>query len=73
VDPGPVHDQTDLDDPRPGYPRQLRVRLRAGVPGQGRREGLPAVRRDLVASLLFMAIFAGRRNVPLAGADRLIG
>ena len=72
VDARPVHDQPDLDDPLPDHPHQLRVRLREGAPRKlAGKVALPfAV--NLVANLLFMPIFAGLRNVPLAAADIVI-
>lgn len=58
VDARPVHDQPDLDDPLPDHPRQLRLRVRSGVPGQAvvvdrraiRRQprGQPALHADLL-------------------------
>ena len=72
VDAGPVHNQPDLDDPLSDHPRQLRVHLRAIVPGKvGWKVAVPFA-INLVTNLLFMPIFAGLRNVSLACVDILI-
>ena len=69
VDTCPCDHQPDLDDPLPDHPRQLRIRVRARV-FQGKvgwKVALPFA-INLVANLLFMPIFSGLRNVPLAAA-----
>ena len=72
VDASPLDDQPDLDDPLPDHPRQLRLRVRTGVSGQGRWKIALPFAINLVANLLFMPIFSGLRNVPLAAADIVI-
>ena len=68
MDARPGDHQPDLDDPLPDHPRQLRLRVRAGVSAQGSAGWSPLpFAINLVANLLFMPIFAGLRNVPLGG------
>ena len=61
-----------MDDSLPDHSYQLRIRFHAGFQGKvGWKVAVPFA-INLVANLLFMPIFAGLRNVPLAAADILI-
>jgi hypothetical protein len=72
LDALPINHRADLDDPVSDHCRQLGfVFVRAF---QGKIPWLVAIpfAINLVANVLFMPIFAGLRNVPLACADILI-
>ena len=80
MDAQPGDNRPNLADSLPDHPPQFRVRVRAGVPGQGRLEGCRAIRHQPRRQLTLHANFlrvaeraaGGSEHSDRVGHDHLV-